>query len=219
MATLKEIVYNIKNIKFGGLQSGDNKLSDRQVAFIVDYVRANLLKKDQEEELAKGNIDLFQTLSPIELVKVDKADACDALVGCTILRSKDKIPSYLRMGSISTLTNKPIPRTTFNKAYWEQYSKFAGIGIRTYMKDDYVYVEGNNRLKYLKVRAIFESPQAVQECNIDLCKEKKDPLEFEYPLPLHLLRRLTEIIRTGEMSDFVSHIQLEDTANNTNQEA
>ena len=42
MATLKEIIYNIKNLQGRGEFTDDLKLSDRQLEFIIDHFRAEL---------------------------------------------------------------------------------------------------------------------------------------------------------------------------------
>ena len=46
MATIKEIVYDLKNIIRGGLQSDDEMISDRQIEFQVDSLRAQYIRQD-----------------------------------------------------------------------------------------------------------------------------------------------------------------------------
>ena len=46
MATIKEIVYDIKNIVRGGLQSDDEMISDRQIEFQINSIRAQLIRQD-----------------------------------------------------------------------------------------------------------------------------------------------------------------------------
>ncbi|NJO65416.1 MAG: hypothetical protein HC836_47180 [Richelia sp. RM2_1_2] len=45
MSTLNEIVYNIKNIRKAGGLTDDDDLSNRQLYFIVGYVRSMLIKE------------------------------------------------------------------------------------------------------------------------------------------------------------------------------
>jgi len=45
-----EIIYNIKNLIAGGIQSDDQDLSDLQLAYIINYYRARLFKQEQEKE-------------------------------------------------------------------------------------------------------------------------------------------------------------------------
>ena len=44
---LSEIVYNIKNLIAGGLESDDENLSNAQVGFMVGYYRAKLFRQDR----------------------------------------------------------------------------------------------------------------------------------------------------------------------------
>ena len=46
MATIKEIVYDLKNIIRGGLQSDDEMISDRQIEFQVNSLRAQFIRQD-----------------------------------------------------------------------------------------------------------------------------------------------------------------------------
>ena len=46
MATIKEIVYDIKNIIRGGMQSDDEIISDRQIEFQVNSLRAQFIRQD-----------------------------------------------------------------------------------------------------------------------------------------------------------------------------
>ena len=43
--TLDEIAFNIKNIAEGGISGEDSNLSIKQIKFMIDYHRANLLLK------------------------------------------------------------------------------------------------------------------------------------------------------------------------------
>ena len=47
---LSKIIYNIKNLYSGGIQSDDINLSDAQLAHIINYYRAKLIKQEQEKE-------------------------------------------------------------------------------------------------------------------------------------------------------------------------
>ena len=46
MATIKEIVYDLKNIIRGGLQSDDEMISDRQIEFQINSLRAQFIRQD-----------------------------------------------------------------------------------------------------------------------------------------------------------------------------
>ena len=52
-----EIIYNVKNLLAGGILSDDLDLSISQMAFIIDYYRARLVKQDQDK--GRFNTELY----------------------------------------------------------------------------------------------------------------------------------------------------------------
>ena len=68
---LSEIVYNIKNLIGGGINSDDLNLRDSQFAFIIAYYRSKLLKQDQDK--GRDNLELYkQNLGKVEVMMADK---------------------------------------------------------------------------------------------------------------------------------------------------
>ena len=89
---LSEIIYNIKNLMAGGIESDDEDLSNAQLAFIIGYYRAKLLKQDQE----KGRFDkalYVQNLGKVPVQEADKNECCD--IDACILRTATQIPKPL----------------------------------------------------------------------------------------------------------------------------
>ena len=51
MATQRELIYTVKSIIRAGLITDDDKISDRQVAFLIDGARATLLRQQINKQL------------------------------------------------------------------------------------------------------------------------------------------------------------------------
>ena len=76
MATFAEIIYTVKNLpRMGNGDSRSNPYTDRQLAFIINYHRAYLLKqyKDKGRYLSPNHV---QTLGKVELITTSKHECC-----------------------------------------------------------------------------------------------------------------------------------------------
>ena len=89
-----EIIYNIKNLRAGGVQSDDTQLSDRQYMFIINYYRSKLMRQEY------GN---YRTVAPEEITDLGKVDLinvdpheCGCEEGECILRTELPIPKSMR---------------------------------------------------------------------------------------------------------------------------
>lgn len=120
---LSEIVFNIKNLIAGGIESDDENLSNYQVAFMVAYYRSKLLKQDQE----KGRLDkslYVQNLGKVKLIQADKNECCD--IDACILRTEEKIPKPvetsfgINLTFVGTIQGKPFNRYHHNTVFWKR---------------------------------------------------------------------------------------------------
>ena len=89
MATIKEIVYDIKNLIRGGMQSDDEIISDRQIEFQVDSLRAQFIRQDINKRRSISD-NIKQIIPSLSLVSVPSATVGMSMDG-NILRS---VPSY-----------------------------------------------------------------------------------------------------------------------------
>jgi hypothetical protein len=209
--TPNQIVYDIKNILAQGRQSDDFPLSDRQVLFIVNSHRASIIRERKLQGLPAA-MGLAQTLSPIDLIKVDETDSCFIEGECTVLRSKDPIPQIIEFGGVYTLTNKKISLFPFEQVLalssLETYNKHS---IVSFIKDNYLYIVGNKLLKWVKLVAIFGDPMIVlnNDCNQTNCK---DPFELEYPMPEDFLVTIKVRMQNTDLKTFFQQRDLSNDA-------
>jgi hypothetical protein len=201
--TEKEIVYNILNTHSGGRLSDDFIPSYNQVAFMVKYVRAMLIRRDANE-IWDINPDYYQDLGCIKLIKVDKAECCEIDLDCDILRTEIKLPKPIRLKTkVAIIVNAVDKQTTLDvilpqRSLYIKYSKYTAAIPRVYYLNGYIYVPNTLELTYLNVRAIIENPE---EANSFLCDgEACYTADSNYPLPADMVQPLTELILSKEMN-------------------
>jgi hypothetical protein len=201
--TEKEIVYNILNTHSGGRLSDDFIPSYNQVAFMVKYVRAMLIRRDANENW-DINPDYYQDLGCIKLIKVDKAECCEIDLDCDILRTEIKLPKPIRLKTkVAIIVNAVDKQTTLDvilpqRSPYIKYSKYTAAIPRVYYLNGYIYVPNTLELTNLNVRAIIENPE---EANSFLCDgEACYTADSNYPLPADMVQPLTELILSKEMN-------------------
>lgn len=204
-----------------GVQSDDNQLSDRQVAFIINYYRAKLVKEQVEK--SKSMTTYEQNLGRVELIRADVDECCDE--GC-VLRTKLKIPDVLTVKTGELLTyvglvggSQAFQRTRFQAVTWDKYRRYTSNMTRWYISNDYIYIINNptHSLKYINVRGVFSDPQEAikfRTCDCEGNEEQcYDGFDFPYPLEDYLIDVLYKLMAQTELSIYASG--LVDTANDT----
>lgn len=218
---LNEIVYNLKNQFAAGHQSDDIDISDRQMVFMINGVRNYMMNQEQYRNKFKHR-NLHQTLKPVELRKIDRADNCYYETDCEVLISVKDLPKHLQLKGVYTLADEPLEVTSKARSFWKKYDKFGSTSPTMYFLDNRLIIENPPKgLKYVKIVAHWENPLAVQEFNNEFCRLNNmvcpdDNMEFEYPLPAELLHNLEYHIKTRDFN-FIRN-QPEDSLNDTSEE-
>lgn len=201
--TESQIVYNILNLHAGGRLSDDFIPSYNQVAFMVKYVRALLIRRDLNDNW-DVNPDYYQDLGCIKLIKVDKAECCEINLDCDVLRTEIKLPKPLRLKTkIGIIVSAIDKQTTIDvilpqRSPYIKFSKYTSKIPRVFYLNGYLYVPNTLELTYLNVRAIIENPE---EANNFLCDgEACYTADSNYPLPADMIQPLTELILSKEMN-------------------
>jgi len=215
---LSEIIYNIKNLVAGGIESDDQDWSNSQVSFIIDYYRATLLKRDQERN--RFNKDLYvQNLGKIELKEDDKNELCEPET--CILKSTIQLPTPMIVGDgisltfVGTMEGRPFHKRNHNAMYYKRAAKYVGRQPAYYFQNGYIYLVDppTKMFSHLNVQGVFERPSMARKlvaCGDGDCFETFD---FEYPLPLHHVETIVKLVAQTELKVLTS-IPV-DTANNS----
>jgi hypothetical protein len=200
-----EIIYNIKNLRAGGLQSTGEDLSDAQYAFIIDYYRAKLIKQDIDRGKQSRSQDV-QSLGKVTLLK--STDDCCEIGECT-LRTVLTIPSFLEFNStalitfVGTIDGQPFQFSKENRLLWDQFAKYTGKLTKWSINNDYIYITNppTTLLKYITIRGVFEHPKLANEFKTCDCEDEltcNRGYDFEYPLSLDRVDLIVKLIAETE---------------------
>jgi hypothetical protein len=204
--TLNELVYDIKNIAYGGTTSDDAKVSDRQIAHWIRMYRSVLVR----QEITSRSIlhqTYIQHLRCVELEPVDMAECCSANAGCVVLRSKKQLPKTITVGgrehSLTTVTSfddqQTVDSVSYLEAKYNAYSRFSSSKPKYFLKNDYLYIVTDNlALGKVNVSGIFEDPDQVgdfSDCDGKPCWT----WDTEYPISTDIAKRVVDFILQERM--------------------
>ena len=103
MATIKEIVYDIKNLIRGGQQSDDEMISDRQIEFQVNSLRAQFIRQDINKRRSVSE-NIKQMIHCLDVHQVN-GSTCGLDSNLVIMRSKDQIPNAIETSHNDLITS------------------------------------------------------------------------------------------------------------------
>jgi len=207
MATLNQIIFNIRNSKKGGILSDDDKVTDRQLAFIVGYYRSVLLKQAMDKG-KKIPYAAKQTLSVVEMEQVDKSDDCDTPVECYTVRSVKRLPQPIdyakgvMISYIGTIDGEEsFQFQSQARTRWSRYDKYTSSLRKAYIRDGYLYIVNDLIIELVQVQGIFERPELAAEYKLNCGSD--DPCftyDSPYPVEASMIPVITEMIFKNEMT-------------------
>ena len=218
---LSEIIYNVKNLISGGVNSDDLKIRDKQFSFIIGYYRSKLLKQDQAKN--RLNLDLYkQNLGKVEVTMADKNDCCE--IDACIIRTKNKIPRPsetdrgMNITFVGLIGGMPFQKEYHNSIIWSGASKYTKKITKWYYRDGYIYIVNppTNQLKWINIEGVFESPEEAIKFRTCDCPDNGedcfDSLDFEYPLPEYHTDTIVKMIADTELR-ILTGLSKDDTNN------
>lgn len=204
MPTLREMVYDIKNIAYGGVQSDDARVSDHQVAYWVRQTRALLIN----QQLANRNKiaeSLVQHLNYVEFEQVDPADFTGLDSGYKIMKSTQKIPKTIeRDGRNSILAVESVDgsnsfsETSYFRRKYNKYNKYTSDKSRWYLQEGYMYITHNFLIDKLRVSGLFEDPEDAANFKLDT-GEAAFSWDDDYPITNVMATNITNIVLQQKM--------------------
>lgn len=198
--TYREIIYAcLDSLK---IASDDSYITEEHVLFFISKIRALVLKQkysDIKKEVPQSN---YQTIC-LDLIQVPaiSGEPCE---GGTYLRSKEKIPSTM---SIGTTTIYPIDFYQGTHITYISRERMRYVGDNKWLKhiiyaskgpDSYLYFKSSNPqflyLEEVRMTGIFENPEEVSELECDSENKKCDILDREFPLEEGLVSTVIELV-------------------------
>lgn len=222
MATRTELVYSIKELLRD--HTDDSLISERHILFLIGNYRAKYLRQLYSNR-AKAFDDSAKQCVVLEMAKADPA-TCGLSTGCTVLKSKRKLPNLLSVRGRSTLTYVG-PAIYGTKAFEQIDSQDAASyiedkfsNIATFIESGYVYVIGAapavKLIDWVRVEGIYDNPESLEgfkscECAPDV--ESNCVTDWtEYPIPGHLISDVTQEV----LKNYVATKKLEEIRDKDN---
>ena len=164
----------------------------------IKYWRATLIRRDVTRN---GLSDEFLQRIYVDLVKVDKADACNFNLDCLILKTKVEIPKPIRLNNdilfkfVGSVDGKPFTFVEYEEVAYTAYNKFTSKVIRYNYTNGYLYIFGNLKLKKLAIQAIFINPEEINKsCDDTDCYNDDKP----FPIAEDMLQQIVQGILSTE---------------------
>ena len=155
----------------------DPFITDRFLySLIMKYAKALIRRQDTEGKI-KGFTSLFEVIPCIELIEVDKIEACclGIKTGCTFRRTKDKLPALLEgsVGPIIRAVTSIDGSTRANESYSTTYQNMTETSTFKYNKskyfwfsDGYIYIP-DVEWESMRLEAIFDEDVSTLSCAVD----------------------------------------------------
>lgn len=193
--TLNELIDDILNIARNNNLAESEHLSRTQIEYWIKQYRILLMKR----EIDRGydlNYDWVTTIPNIHISKVEdipgieqfRADyelpkLIDTHRGTGLLSVKDGFGNLIQLGDET-------------KMKYQKYRRNTCKDYIAYVDNNYLYIQGgNNTLEYITIECILEDPTDIP------CY---DP-DTEFPVPMHLIPEIRQMICTRELGLMVSN--------------
>lgn len=180
MASLNQIANRVANLL---KQPFNHELKER-IKDSFKSIYAERLRQRIDKQSVK---DTYKTFFDAKLIKVDKADTCAATLGCTILRTENKIPSlvdyrgdtpFIFVGTMDGATFVPSNRAMLRSI---KSLEFIGNAVYYFYENGYIYIWNNTLLKWLRIGGVFPNLEAAITICDDSTRCYDDDMEFPAP--------------------------------------
>lgn len=180
--TIRETVSRVRNIIKGVKE--DAFLTDRFLySLIIKYAKLLIKRQDNENKIMRFQ-SLFEVIPCLELIEVDKVEACCTGIrtNCTIRRTKDKLPQVMEgtygplFRSITSLDRSQ----RVIKTYPATFTSIANSSTYKYNKTKYYwYIDGHLYFPNLEwegvlVEGLWSEGIEYLKCDGDSCRLRQD---------------------------------------------
>lgn len=182
MTTVGDSISRVRNVLKAVKE--DPFVTDRFLfSMIMKYAKMLIKRLDDQDKIKKFQ-SLFQVLPCVELIEVDKVDACCAGIRskCIIKRTKEKIPPVLEgtYGPLFRSVSSVDGSIEMFKTYPSTFTAMSNTTNFRYNKKKYFwYLEGylyfpNIEWDAVRIEGLFDGEVAPYKCQEDICKPIQD---------------------------------------------
>ena len=223
----KEIIQRTQSAYSHGVQSDDSRLSNRHIFNTASSIRARLLTQEAKKNQRISDW-AYQMLECVELIKAPLNECpCTPQSGCTILRSRHKIPSPMVTASktmiiVTGLEGRlTITETTFETMKFAKGRRFTKTSPEFFIKNGYIYITANLILETIVIKGLFNDTIAAWKfpsvCNPQGISPCMSNLDYEFPYEDDLVDALVQLAAQELIQLFGN--SREDKKNNTSDDS
>jgi len=211
MTTIGDATSRVRNVLKAVKE--DAFVTDRLLhSLIMKYAKLLIYRKDQKGNL-KEYASLFTVAPCLELIEVDKIEACclGIKTGCTFRRTKDPVPEMIDGGkgpiirSITTIDQS----IRVEETYPETYATLSSTTTFKYLTTKYFWFIGGHiyipdvEWENIRMVALFNDDTSQFDCNADadICQPAQDRL---MPVPEDLFAEIDKMV----LQEILTPVQL-----------
>jgi len=180
--TIGETVSRIRNVVKGVKE--DAFLTDRFLySLVLKYAKLFIRRQDTENKIMRFQ-SLFEPLPCVDLIEVDKIEACcnDVKTNCTVMRTKEKLPIVLEgaYGPLFRSVTSIDGSTEVYKTYPQTYLNMTRSSNFKYNKNKYYwYLNGylyfpNLTWEAVRIEGLWDESINMYICDGDECAPRQD---------------------------------------------
>lgn len=199
MTTIGDTISRVRNIVKGVKE--DAFLTDRFLySLILKYGKMVIRRQDNENKIMRFQ-SLFEVLPCVELIEIDKIEACCANIksNCTFMRTKDKIPTLLEgvYGPLIRTVSSIDSSIELYRTYPTTYSAMTYSTNFKYNKNKYYwYLNGylyfpNIIWESVRVEGLWDEPISMYTCDGDVCQSRQDD---QVSIPEYLFAEIEQLV-------------------------
>lgn len=209
--TIGDSISRVRNIVKGVKE--DAFMTDRFLySLILKYAKLLIKRQDNENKIMRFQ-SLFETIPCLELIEVDKVEACCSGIrsNCTIRRTKDKLPDVLE-GAYGPLFRSVTSLDRSVELYKTYPSTFTSIANSTnykYNKQKYYwYLDGYLYFPNIEWDGILVEGLWAESVDYLKCDENAEPCALRQDHPVHVPEYLFAEIEQMVLKDLGVLVQM-----------
>lgn len=225
---VKEVIQRIQSAYSKGVQSDDSRLTSKHIYNVLLTQRTRLIVQQAKKKQRIGDWN-YVVLSCVELIEVPSHEcSCLADLGCSVLRTKYKLPKTLTdlnkhliqwvLSIDSTLRIDEVLREEF---FYQAGNKYTSKKPRYILENEYLYFPLPDVTPHVvKIKLLAEDPieaynypSLCEEVECEECNDCSSPLDKEFPIDGELLQTVIELTADELIRTFAS--SLEDKTNDS----
>lgn len=213
---LSEIIADIRDIASSGSDPIDFRISDENIIFWINQVRATLISQSIQKRTTFTD-SWIQTIGCLKMQQTDKSECCEATTNCFLLKSVKPLPNTIETDdnnlvlSVHGIDGTEITKTNQFRYKYKKFNKFTGNRKGWFLRDNFLYIINDDLLSTVSVQGVFENPTELDQfvtCeNIPCFNRDTTP----YPISSKMASIITDIVVKTKVLPFLQFPR--DTAN------